>query len=411
MVLIIGAGLAGLVCARRLSEAGVACQVLEASDDVGGRMRTDRVEGFRLDRGFQVLLSAYPWAARRLDLEALEPRAFRAGALVWDGRALRRLADPRRHPGDLPATLHSGLVQPTDALALGRLAWATLVPGIDALLAGNETARARTTWQDLAALGVSPRLRDAFFRPFFRGIFLERELDTSAAMFRFLFRMFADGQAVVPRRGIGEIPRQLAARLAPGTVRLSAPVAAMQGTQVTLASGEKLEARAVVVATDGATADRLLGRAEPREWRATECFWFAAPASPVRENTLVLDGTGEGPVNHLAVMSDVSADYAPAGQALISANVVGPGEADEAAVRAQLARWFGESAREWRLLRRDRLPHALPALRAGAAFRRDGIESPRPGVVVCGDHLSLPSQQGAADSGERAAEAVIRQLR
>ena len=414
MVVIIGAGLAGLSCATRLALHQIPFQIFEASDQVGGRMRTDVVEGFRLDRGFQILLTAYPWAEKLLDFKTLELRPLQAGALVWDGHALRRLSDPFRHPAQIPATLGSHLPSLRDVPALVSLALRTLPFSSDTLLREREPSAEHSTQDDLLSLGISNRLREQFFRPFFAGIFLERPLDTSSTFFRFLFKMFATGSAVVPKLGMGEIPRLLASQLPSGSIHLRHSVSGLEKQKVTLASGESIEARAVVVATDGVAADRLLNRSQIRNWRATECFWFAAPRSPLNENVLVLDGTGKGAINHLAVMSDVSESYAPPGKSLICANVVEPfhlkDELRRHAVVEQMEHWFGAQVRDWRLLRRDSIPHALPALNPDRPFKRDGIETQGEGVFCCGDYLSLPSQEGAASSGLHAADEVIRLL-
>ena len=404
-VVIIGAGLAGLTCARRLQADGVGCVVLEASDAVGGRVRTDEVEGFRLDRGFQVLLTAYPAARTWLDYERLELRKFSAGALVWCDGEKHRVSDPWREPGALWATLRAPVGSLADKLRIATLRAAARRGTLDELFARPETsALAR-----LRAHGFSERMIERFMRPWLGGIFLDRELETSSRMLEFVFRMFAEGHAAVPAAGMQAIPEQLAEGLAGGTVRFGAKVAAVEPGAVRLAGGEGIAARQIVVATEGAGAAELLPEVRAPAWRAVTAVYFAAPVSPLGEPTLMLNGAGRGLVNTVVVMSDVAPGYAPAGQALVAVSVPGEPELNDAAlvarVRAELAEWFGAGVSEWRWLRNYRVRRALPVR---WPLERPSPLAVRPGVWVAGDFVESASIQGAMESGERVAEAILR---
>ncbi|MEM8679086.1 MAG: FAD-dependent oxidoreductase, partial [Planctomycetota bacterium] len=269
------------------------------------------------------------------------------------------------------------------------------------------------------------RIIERFFRPFLGGVFLDRELQTSSRFCEFVFRMFSLGDAAVPRLGMEQIPQQLAAGLPPQQVRCNARVQQVTDQAVTLEQGEVLSASAVVVATDALTADRLLsgqpasppsGAVEPQAesaCRGVQCVYFAAARSPIDEAILVLNGEAEGPVNNLCVASDVAKDYAPPGQALISATVLGVA-ADPTAlvaeVREQLQSWFGPAVKQWQHLKTYSIPYALPNQQPPAL---DPVAKPsdvREGVFVCGDHCDTGSINGAMASGRRAAEAVAAQL-
>jgi protoporphyrinogen oxidase len=226
-------------------------------------------------------------------------------------------------------------------------------------------------------------------------------------MLTFVLRMFAEGHAAVPAAGMQAIPEQLAAGLAPGSVRLNAPVVAVEDGAVTLQSGERVAADQIVVATDGTTAARLLPELPPTSWRHVTCLYFAAPVSPLGAPVLALNGSGAGVVNNVAVMSDVAPHYAPPGQSLVSVSVLRDSSADEAAlaqqVQAELTGWFGTPVRQWRWLRSYRIARALPV--------RWPLERPAPvpvrrGVWAAGDFLTTPSIQGAMEVGERVADAV-----
>ena len=411
-VVIVGAGLAGLACARRLMQCGVSFALLEAADGVGGRVRTDVVGGFRLDRGFQLFLPAYPEAARVLDYAALDLRPFVPGALVRVGRTFHRVADPRVEPltGLLSAVNPVGTFR--DKLRLAKFKFALDRVPVERL---GDTPDNST----LDELRGNRGFTDAFIRrlavPFFGGVFLEKDLATSARFFRFVFKMFAAGAGAVPRLGMQQIPDQLAATLPAGSVRLNAAVASLQPGRVTLASGETLTPRAVVVATDATVAARLTGGAvvDPG-WNGNVTVYFAADKSPIGEGILAVNGTGVGPVNTVAVMSDVSRDYAPPGAALVSASVVGDGGVSpgdiEASVRRQLAEWYGPCVDDWRHLRTDRIPLALPDQSVGKLSPWQRPVRLERGLYVCGDHRDNASIDGALTSGFRAAQAAMGDL-
>lgn len=402
-VVIVGAGLAGLTCARRLREQGRTCVVLEAGDAVGGRVRTDVVDGFQLDRGFQVLLTAYPAATRWLDQDALALGRFSSGARVWCDGALHVVSDPWREPADLMATLRAPIGSMADKMRVGTLRSAASEGTLDSLYDRPET----TAMEALRAHGFGEQMIARFLRPWLGGIFLDADLGASSRMLDFVMRMFAAGHAAVPAAGMQAIPDQLASGLPAGTVRLHAAVASVAGDGVTLASGERVPASAVVVATDGTAASRLLPEVTAPAWRAVTCLYFAAAKSPLGEPTLALNGTGAGLVNNVAVMSDVAARYAPDGQALVSVTVLGTPAADDAVfaqqVQTELGAWFGGDVRGWRWLKTYRIPQALPAR---LPLDRPAPTPVRPGVWVAGDFRSTPSIQGAMETGERVADAL-----
>lgn len=407
-VLVVGAGLAGLRCAGLLHAAGVPVRVLEASDGIGGRVRTDRVDGFRLDRGFQLLLTAYPSLGASFDLGALDLRAFKPGALVWRRGRLRRVADPLRDPLGGLATLTSGIGTLGDKLRVLGLRFASQRGTVASLFDGPQVS----TLQALRARGFTDDMIEGFLRPFLGGVFFDAALDSSDAMLYFVWRMFSAGDAAIPNEGMGALSGQLAARLPEGAVELGVRVTAVDAEGVRTGSTRQ-PARAVVVATQAPAAAELLGGRAP-QGRQTTTVWYAAPRSPTQEGVLVLDGEGQGPVNHLACVSDVAPGYAPAGQHLIAANVVGPSVGDDeelcAAVRRQVAVWFGSEVDAWRRLRVHRIAHALPGDGPdGVLAGREGALHPS-GCFVAGDHRWHGSIEGALRSGAQAAEAVLSRI-
>ncbi|MCS6864348.1 MAG: NAD(P)/FAD-dependent oxidoreductase [Gemmataceae bacterium] len=408
-VLIIGAGLAGLACGRELARRGLSFRILEASDAVGGRVRTDIVDGFRLDRGFQIYLAAYPEGQRVLDRTALELKPFVRGALVRFRGRFHRVADPRSEPLGAAWSLFNPIGSPSDKIKLLALyrqlrAEAPSVPRHDC-----------STRERLQQAGFSEPFIDRLFRPFFSGVFLEPDLATSARFFHFLFPLFAAGPGVVPSRGMQAIPEQLAAALPADCILFRHPVEAIRDNRIILASGEELSAQAIVVATEGPTAARLLGGLIPTPaCHGTVTVYYAAEEPPLREPILVLNGDGGGPVNNLTVMSNAAPSYAPPGQALIAVSVVGiPPENDselDGRIREQLVQWYGSTVNRWKSLRTYRIPHALPAQPPGSLDPWQRPVRVQPGLYVCGDHRDNASIDGALTSGRRAAEAVAADL-
>ncbi|MDJ0522019.1 MAG: NAD(P)/FAD-dependent oxidoreductase [Planctomycetota bacterium] len=400
-VLIIGAGLAGLRCAVELQSAGVPYRVLEASDAVGGRMRTDVVDGFRLDRGFQILLTAYPEAQHALDYDALDLRSFYPGALIRRRDRFVRLADPKRKPLAALGSLFGSLGTLADKWRILRLKRNACEGSLAELWSREFT----TTDEALKRMGFSEAMRDGFFQPWLSGVFLEKELRTSSRFLDFVVRMFAQGDSAVPAEGMGRIPEQLAARLEDGTIQLNTRVERVVEDGVILENGERRRASKVIVATEGPTAHGLVAGAADPGSRSVTCLYFAAEKDPVGEPTLVLDGNGRGPVTNLAVMSAVSPKYAPDGATLISASVIGDAGDDDSAlvkaVLAQLRRWFGADVDGWRHLRTYRIAHALPEY-----WRRQRHRPLPDNVLVAGDWCENPSIQGALRSGRMAAESA-----
>jgi phytoene dehydrogenase-like protein len=405
-VMVVGAGVSGLVAALELTRLGFSVQVLEASDDVGGRVRTDVVDGFQLDRGFQVLLTAYPEARRWLNYEALQLRAFEPGALVHLRGKLHRFTDPVRRPWQALPSLISPVGTFYDKLLIGQLRGELMQASIDEVLTAPETS----TLDGLRQYGFSSGIIERFFRPFLGGIFLDHQLTTSSRMFRFVFRMFSMGFAALPALGMQAIPRQLAAGLPKETIRCNATVESVSQDRVRLIGGEELQCKAVVIACNPSQAAWLLPSAAVRRaTRSVYCLYFAAEEAPVSEPYLVLNGDGEGPINNLCVPSVVAPRYAPTGQHLVSVSVL-QHRADEedllARVYHQLESWFGAATKGWRHLRTYPIAEALPdqSVAQGGVRMADGHAGE--GLFMCGDHCATASLNGAMLSGRRAAEAV-----
>lgn len=407
-IVVIGGGLAGMACAIHLKAQGVPVQLLEASTTLGGRVATDVVDGFRLDRGFQVLLTSYQEAKRMLDFDALRLQKFAPGAIIRRGGKFHKIVDPFRNPQSALATATSEVGTIADKLLVAKLS----ILGSDCN-PNDEKYASHSTLDELRNLGFSEEFIDSFFRPFFGGIFLEKNLESNAAMFRYLFHMFATGFAALPADGMSAIATQLASNLKPSEYRLGASVQRIDDTGIVLESGERLEASRVVLATDWNAAAKLFDRQSLRASRSVSCLYFAAESIPHHTPILYLNGERDGIINNLCFPTTIAPTYAPAHQHLVSVTVLDdlkPSDADlETAVRSELARWFGESASQWRHLRTYRIKHALPGQSPGMhnEFREHRLNDR---IFICGDYTENASINGALLSGRRAAEALIQSL-
>ncbi|MEY7971395.1 NAD(P)/FAD-dependent oxidoreductase [Saccharomonospora xinjiangensis] len=404
-MIVIGAGLAGLAAATRLTQAGVGVRVLERAGEPGGRVATDHVEGFRLDRGFQVLLPAYPEFRRLVRPARLGLRGFTRGALVREDGGMRLLAGPWHGPGAVRGVARLAGQRPGDVFALARLSVRDAALPASALGRGDD----HTVAEELRGR-FSAETVETVLRPFVAGVFLDPDLMTSARLLHLIWRSFVLGGAAVPELGMRALPQLLADRLPPGTVETGQEVAELGDHDVRLTSGETVSADAVVVATDGTTAARLLPEIEPPAWHAVTTWYYRVARPPCSAPTLALDGTGALPLNSL-VLSQAAPTYAPPGASLVQASV--PGVADSAGdleptVRERLAVLYDTDTRGWDLLATYPIEHALPALPPGTPLRRP--VRVRRGRYVCGDHRDTPSIQGALVSGRRAAQAVLADL-
>ena len=425
-IVVVGAGLAGLRCAARLHQLGHDVLVLEAADEVGGRLRTDRIDGYLCDRGFAVINPAYPALRRWVDIDALDLRPFRAGLLVRTddpGRELVTLADPRREPTLLPATLASGYLDPREIAALVR--WLVPVLGsVQSLLASRDATLA----ESFDAAGLTGRLRHEVIETFLAGVLVDSHGGSSAIFTRLLVRMFALGSPALPSRGIDTLPRVMAAAL-PAPVRTGTRVVdiAEVGSGVRVRTEETTyDAAAVVVATDPAGVAALLGSAGRgvtggatvpklgalRPMHGLVTWWFATDEPPHRLAMLAIDGRRAGgripgPVWNAADVSAAAPTYAPAGRRLVQATTLLDRPeipAGEREVRRHVGQIYGRDASGWDLVARHEIREALPTVTPPLRPRLQQRVSDA--VFVAGDHRDTASIQGALISGQRAANAV-----
>lgn len=404
MIVIVGAGIAGLTCAKYLKDRGVEALILEASDAVGGRVRTDTVKGFKLDRGFQVLLTSYPEAKKLLNYDDLQFQYVPSGARIRNGNDFFVMPNPLKNILAAPQALFSPVGSLFDKIKVLQL---NLETKNAAEPDESNLKRGESTVSFLKNYGYSDAIINRFFKPFFRGVFLEKELATDSSFFKFLYNQFASGDVVVPQNGMQAIPEQIAGHLPPSQIRLNTPVEKIVGKTVRLANGEAIEADRIVLATDAKTAAKLRGEKSDVEFNGTVCLYFEsdAPLKLDGEPYLIINSNADELIDHLFVNSDAAPSYAPAGKTLISVNLVGGKQISddvlEEKVQAELVKWFGR-ANVWQHLKTYKIPQALPQFFQNSAVS-DNLKI-NEYTYRCGDYTAYPSLNAAMNTGREVAK-------
>lgn len=422
-VIIIGGGLAGLAAATHLNSKNIPFLLLESSNEVGGRVRTDYINGYTLDRGFQIFITGYPEAKTLLDYQSLNLHKFYSGAKVYFNNQFHTVADPIRHVSDSIQSLTNPIGSVADKILIGAARLKLLATSDDHILTGVE----KTTIELLKSIGFSDLIVDRFFRPFFGGIFFDPELETSSRLFDFIFKCLALGDNTLPKNGIHAIPLQLASKLPTESILLNSRVVRIDVNEgltdistasVVLQNGDVLRPElGVIVATDEPQAEKLLpdlAQVTKKPVRSTVCLYFSAAQAqiPTRAPVLFLNGSGRGIINNMFFATNVAPSYAPEGKALVSVSLIGlyddvPDEDLARQVKAELCEWFGEEmVREWTHLRTYRIEYAQPNQCPPTDLRK----SPRVrrGLYVCGDYRTSATFDGVLVSGREAAEALLK---
>lgn len=405
---VVGAGLAGLTAARHLQRAGLEVTVLEAAPVVGGRVATDVIDGFLLDRGFQVLNTSYPALRDELDLRALDLREFIPGvAIRGTDAALHRLLDPRRARAQAWRTAMDTLLSPAAKLAVLRMTVRAAAGDVRPLLAAAESSTA----DYLSAAGLDGPATEQFLRPLLAGIFGERDLVTSARYFTLVCRSLIRGSSTLPSRGMAAVAHHLGARLTAGTVRCGQTVLGVAPGRVRTADGE-IRARAVVVATDPPAATALLPGLDVPLMRGLTTYYHVAEQSPSQLPLIHLDGTGSALVN-TSVLTSVAPSYSPDHRHLIASTVLGTpgtGAPGEPEVRRLAGAVYRADSARWDHLGTAIVPQALCSFTPPTSDRLRRDAALGDGLFVAGDHRATPSLQGALVSGRRAAQAALTEL-
>ena len=410
-VIIVGAGLSGLSAAHYLQKAGKSFLLLEASERVGGRVKTTAKNGFLLDHGFQVFSTAYPEARALLDYDALNLKPFLPGAILLQAEGkTSRIGDPIRDLGSLWPTLSSNAGKLKSKLNLLGLKRQLQRQSIEQVFEREEQ-------NTLTALAGDYHFDDSlisqFLSPFYAGIFLEKQLNTSRRMFDFVFKMFAEGEVCVPNSGMQAIPLQLAEKLPFNAIKTNQRVSHIEKGKVTTEDGTSYSAKHILIATEQTGIVNKFQDTPAPKFVSTTHIHFTTKRSPIQKPVIALNTNPNRIVNSLAVMNNVAPAYAPESQYLLSLSIVGAHRWDSqevmiSEIRNEFRPWFGNAVDEWQLLDTRMIKYALPAQETVKHSLPQEAFILQEGIYQCGDYLLNGSINGAMRSGRLAAETILK---
>ena len=399
---VVGAGLAGLTAAKVLSQSGREVLLLEKSDGVGGRVRTDQYKDFLLDRGFQVLLTAYPELPKHLNLSLLRLHSFESGATIFSDGHFSKVGDPFRNVSSIMSTAFTKTIGMQDKIKLLKLR-NSLIGRKKIYFQQKDDKRILETFEEL---GFTSKAINSFFKPLVGGIQLDPSLSGSTRLCFLVLKMLFIGDAAIPSRGMGAISEQLSKQINESSIRLTSTVDKVEGKKVILESGESFLPSNLIIATEGPATAKLLGQESPLS-RSVSCIYFSASQAPSSSKAILLNGEKNGPALNVAIMSNISPSYSKNGKALIAVAIPDTIKPDSMEnVLIQMRKWFGDSVDSWEHIKTYSIEHGQPDLRPGDPFRKSIKNSE--GVYICGDHRDTPSIQGALVSGRRAAEICLK---
>ena len=400
---IIGAGVSGLIAAQVLENHGYYPMILETSSKVGGRAKTDNVKGYQLDHGFQVLLEAYPKAKQYLDFQSLELQSFLPGAIIYKKGMLQIIGDPLRNISFLLPTLTSSVGKFMDKIRIFKLNLKIKRKSLDVIFKEPET----TTLQYLKKVGFSSTIIEQFFKPFFSGIFLEPDLQTSNRMFKFVYKMFGEGLAVIPKAGIGAIPKQLLDKLTQTQVIYDTSVKKVMDGQIILTDGTQLNSDFTIIAAEAANLVSNL-KLQDIEWRSCDNLYFEVAEKVISKALIGLISDPDSLINNIFYCNNL-ATHSKGKKELLSVTVVKEHRLDQKEliekVTTDLATYC--NIKDVEFLKHYHIKKALPKL----SNLQNDIEPSETKltdtIFLAGDQLLNGSLNAAMSSGEKAAMALI----
>ena len=398
-IYIIGAGVSGLIAAYELEQEGYHPVIIEQTDEVGGRVKTIHEKGYALDLGFQVLLSAYPLAKKYLDLDALELHKLESGALIYVNDKTYRIGDPMRNWKMLFPTIFSDIGSISDKLKVLKLNNRLKRKSIHEIFESRET----TTLQYLIEFGFSPKIIERFFKPFFAGIFLESNIQTSSRMFEFVYKMFGEGYATIPKLGIGEISNQLKNKLHHTEFIFNCEVKDITNDKILMVSGENLPHNGVIIATNSTSMIRS-HKGSDMKWKCCMCLYFEVDQTNIPANTIALIADGGNYANNLYAYMDVKT-----GKTILSVTTLEHMNKTDAEIIeniiAEVKKYTG--ALKVDFIHHYRINQALPDIQNLKMTVQPTENKVMDNIFIAGDALMNGSLNAAMESGRIAAKSLL----
>jgi phytoene dehydrogenase-like protein len=407
-VVIIGAGVAGLIAAQHLEKEGLSPLIIESTDRLGGRLKTENIGGFLLDKGFQIVLSDYPEVQNYLNLEALQVAPFDPGAIIFHKGKRFLIADPIRKPIHALQTLFAPIGTPKDKWLILKLRKLVSKQSPEMIF----TQSKESTLSFLKQFGFSTRIIDRFFKPFFTGIFLTETLQVSSAMFKYVFQLFSSGKTVLPANGIEAVPQQIAQKLSKTSFLLNEKVVAINDHQIQLASGSIISAKAIIIAADPAPMVKQLINQEIKFYQTTN-YYFKIPESILKRATLGIVADHQSTINSFFEPTLVQKQYSNTGENLFSVslkpNLITQPTIDE--IIEELAGLTNKPKHFFEFIHSFTINKALPIINPLKYSLSPTEVKLKAGIFLAGDYLLYPSLDAAMKSGRIAAQAAINYLK
>jgi protoporphyrinogen oxidase len=406
-ITIIGAGISGLTTAVYLHQKGFEIQILEATERAGGRIKTDIVNGFRLDRGFQVLLTEYPETKALLDYKKLNLKPFLPGAKVLYDGGIFEIADPFRRPSALLSTIFAPVGTLKDKMNTFFLKNKLVKRSVSAIFNQPET----TTLHKLKEYGFSKKMIERFYQPFFAGIFLENKLSTSSNMFDFVMKMFSQGNAALPALGMEEIPKQLVSKLPENSIIYNCKVLNIDNNKIYCENGQFYETDTIIIATEATSFASNYVLKSKQAYNQVTNVYFEAQKVPLNKALVVLNASSNKKwVDNLTVMTNISKEYASSDKVLIAVSCNGIPEIEDVILaqnmKNELQTWFGKEVLEWNMIQAYRIKYALPNQESVRNEVPNSEIQINDNLFICGDHLLNGSINAAMKSGRLVAELI-----
>ena len=394
--IVVGAGISGLSCALELEKNGYRVQILEKENHPGGRVHSDVINGYILNRGFQVLQTGYPETKRLLDYKKLELCNLNSEVWIMNNNKIKKLYDPIQNPSNLLKAAFSNVGTFQDKLRLLQLRQSTTSRSTNKIFQENET----TSLEQINNYGFSESIINEFFKPLFGGAFLDNELDTTSRMFNFVYKIFSIAPIAIPKYGMKSIPEQLEAKLE-SKISFNTNVVKLDNKNVFL-ENETLSADAIVLAANHDSAKKLIPSIEEIQWNSTSCYYFVADSPPFSSKVVLLNGNNRGEINNVFVPTNISKSYSPNHKSIISVSTIGLNN-NETEIRNELNNWFGNQTEDWKLLHTYHIEQALPRMSVPSVSHSQYVN----GIHMCGDYLTSSSIHGSMHSGRMTANQII----
>ena len=380
---------------------------IEASDRVGGRMKTDKVDGYILNKGFHVFLTAYPYADDLLDYKSLNLKYFESGVLIMKEGRVKKMMDPFRHPFSILKSLFSHIGTWGDKINLMKRRMEAIHTTESQVFEKFEVK----TSSILKKKKYTNQIIKNFFQPLFSGIFLENDLNTSRRIFDYTFKMIAEGKVALPAEGIEAIPRQLADSFDKESFIFNTSVVSFLDKKVTLDTNEKIDTDIFICATDhNSLYSKLKNETIKNDHRSTTCLYFSSDTKPFAEPIVCINANDPKLVTNVVILTNIHKGYAPAGKELISVSLNGLAKANdqllEEEVKGELEIAFGKQVYTWKLIKIYRIEYALPNQDYVLGKRQLNEIKLGTSTYVCGDHLLYGSMNAAMKTGKMVAEVI-----